>query len=273
MTTIINLWKLHHSALTNNIIVLLFVFGITPLAILFLVFQHVFISQQQANIATFQRDSAMWLAENFSVYVDKSYDQVKTLGEILGGEGSVQVIEKAKEFLAYHASFEQIAILDLQGYETAKMERNYTYPSAELHNRSTDSFIQKALEAHNSAIALDLQPADSAPTVKYISPIKDSAGQLVGWLEATVNLDFFWKLTSKARLNGNHSVFVIDLQNRRLLAKTFSMSLSPKDLERLPILRALADGTTGVWEYQSFQDQKVYRCLYQNPRHRLGCHR
>jgi two-component system, cell cycle sensor histidine kinase and response regulator CckA len=257
MTTIKNLWKLRHSALTNNIVVLLFVFGITPLAIIFLVFQHVFISQQQANISTFQRDSAVWLAENFSAYIDKSYDQTKTLGGMLGGEGPEQLNEKAKEFLARHGSFEQIAILDLKGVETARMARNYTFLPAELRPRNSDSFIQKALESHNSAIALDLQPGNNTPTIRYISPIKDSEDQLVGWLEATLNLDFFWELSSKARLNGNHRVYIIDPQKCCLLAKTFTLLLSPKDLERLPILQALADGTTGVWEYQSFQNQKV----------------
>ena len=50
MTGLKNLWKLRHSTLTNNIVVLLLVFGITPLAILFLVFQYVFISHEKEGI-------------------------------------------------------------------------------------------------------------------------------------------------------------------------------------------------------------------------------
>ena len=258
MTTIKNLWKLRHSTLTNNIIVLLFFFGITPLAILFLVFQHVFVSHQQANISTLQQTNAVWLAENVSGYVDKSYDQVKTLGEMLGGEeSSEKIAEKQKEFLTQHSSFEQIAVLDTQGCEIARMARNYTYLPSELHDRNSDSFTQKALDGEKAAIVLDFHPGSSTPMIKFISPIRDSANHLIGWLEAEMNLNFFWKLTSKTSLNGNHSVFIIDLEKRCLMAKTFFLSLSSNIIDRLPILGALADGTTGVWEYIGFQDQKV----------------
>ncbi len=258
MATIKNLWKLRHSTLTNNIVILLFVFGITPLAILFLVFQHVFISNQQAKISVLQRSNAVWLAENVSGYIDKSYDQVKILGEMLAAEeSSEQIAEKQKEFLTQHPSFEQIAVLDLQGSEIARMLRNYTYLPSELGDRSSDSFIQQALAGEKAAIALDFHPGRSTSMIKFISPIKNSKNHLIGWLEAKMNLDFFWKLSAKTSLNDNNSVFIIDLEKHCLVAKNFSLSLSLKNVDNLPILRALADGTTGAWEYVGFQDQKV----------------
>ena len=258
MTTIKNLWKLRHSTLTNNIVVLLFVFGITPLAILFLVFQHVFISHQQASISNLQRGSAVWLAENVSGYIDKSCDQIKTLGERLGGEEFLeQIAEKQKEFLAHHSSFEQITLLNMQGSEIAKMAQNCIFLPSELIDRSSDVFIQKALAEEKATTSLDFHPGSSLPVINFISPIRDSADHLVGCVEAKIKFDFFWELISKTSLNKNQNVFIIDLEKRCLLAKGFSLSLSPKNVDDLPILRALTHGTTGVWQYPGFQDQKV----------------
>jgi hypothetical protein len=153
------------------------------------------------------------------------------------------LIDKQK-ILVQHSSFEEITILNNQGNEISKTAKNYTFLPSELRDRGFDPFIQKALAGNNFTHIL---PGNSRPTFTFIVPINDSSDHLTGWLEAKMNLNYFWELIAKNHLAKNHHVFVIDLKNQYLLLR-ISLSRYPKIFPTANN-RALAEGNTGVWEY------------------------
>ena len=154
-----NLWKLRHSSLTNNIVVLLLVFGVTPLAILFLVFQHVFISHEKEGIESLQRENAVRVADNISWYVNQSLTQVKVLSGILdNGLSNQNLFYKLDDFLVQHPEYDKVTVLDFQGREVCKAAQDYTYLASELEDRRSDPSIQRALSGRSLITPLELLP-------------------------------------------------------------------------------------------------------------------
>ena len=210
MTGLKNLWKLRHSTLTNNIVVLLMVFGITPLAILFLVFQYVFISHEKEGIESLQRENAVRLAENISWYVNQSLTPIKVLGEMLDGDFSNQNhFRELDEFLVQHPEYDQLTILDLQGREVCKLSQNYTYLPSELEDRRVDSSIQGALSGRSLIPPLELLPGSRTLSLRLLSPITDAQAHVIGVLEARMNLIPLWAMIGKSNIAGNGSAYLI----------------------------------------------------------------
>ena len=126
MTSLKDLWKSRHSTLTNNIVVLLLVFGITPLAIIFLVFQYVFIAHDKESIESLQRENALRVAENISLFVNQSSARVKILSEMFNGDLSYQnLFWRLDEFLIQHPEYKKVSVLNIQGREICKARQDH----------------------------------------------------------------------------------------------------------------------------------------------------
>ena len=122
-------------------------------------------------------------------------------------ESSIYFPDKQKEFLVQHSSFEEITVLNNQGSEISKTAKNYTFLPSELRDRGFDPFIQKALAGNNFTLDFDILPGNSSPMIKFIFPIRDSSNHLTGWLEAKMNLNYFWELIAKDQSGKKPSCF------------------------------------------------------------------
>ncbi len=258
MTGLKNLWKLRHSELTNNIVVLLFVFGITPLAILFFVFQHVFVSHEKEGIAKLQQQNAVRVAENISGYINQSLNQAKVFSEMLGGGFSSQnLFSKLDEFLVQHPEYDQVTVLNDQGREISKAAQDYTYRIFELEDRGADPSIQTALRGKILNRPVELPPGNRIPELSFIFPLADFRDRIIGVLEAKMNIIQLWRLISKTNLGDNRYIYIIDPEGRLIAGKDISPLPTTEDRRNLPIIKALANGNTGVWEYRGLYNQQV----------------
>jgi PAS domain S-box-containing protein len=252
------LWKLRYSTLTKNIVVLLLVFGITPLAILFLGFQHVFITHEKEDIAHLQKENAVRVAENISGYIDQGMNQAKLFGEMLDSRLSSQnLFLRLDEFLVQHPEYDQITLMDFQGREISKAAQDYTYRAFELRDRSADPDFQRALKGHSSISPVELLPGSRIPRMRFFFPLTDFRDRVFGVLEARMNIIPIWRLLAKTNLGDNRYVYLIDPKGRLIAGQDISLRLINKDLSKLPIVQALETETTGVWEYRGLHDQQV----------------
>lgn len=238
--------------------VLLLVFGVTPLAILFLVFQHVFISHEKEGIESLQRENAVRVADNISWYVNQSLTQVKVLSGILdNGLSNQNLFYKLDDFLAQHPEYDKVTVLDFQGREVCKAAQDYTYLASELEDRRSDPSIQRALSGRSLITPLELLPGSRILRMRLLSPISDAQARVIGVLEARMDIMPLWELISKSNIGGDCSAYIIDQDGRLIAGQDFSPMQVNQDLSKLPIVQAFTTGNTGVWDYRGLHGQHV----------------
>jgi PAS domain S-box-containing protein len=258
MTSLKDLWKSRHSTLTNNIVVLLLVFGITPLAIIFLVFQYVFIAHDKESIENLQRENALRVAGNISLYVNQSSARVKILSEMFNGDLSYQnLFWRLDEFLIQHPEYNKVSVLNIQGREICKARQDHKNQAFTLEDRGAEASIQQALFGGSLISPAELPAHSQVPTVSFILPIKDVRAGIIGVLEARMNLLPLRSMIAKPNIGGDCYAYIIGTDGRLIVDPDFSSLTINQDLSRLPIIEAFRAGMTGVWEYLSLQNQQV----------------
>lgn len=258
MTSLKNLWQLRHSTLTNNIVFLLIVFGITPLAILFLLFQFVFISHEKENVERFQRETALRIADHVSSDMNRSMIQIQGLSEMVAMAGLNQnLFWKLNEFLSQNPGYDQVTILDSQGREVYKAAQEYTFQSHELEDRSAAPEIQHALTGKPFLSLAKFPLGGPLRGIMLILPIRDTQANIAGALEVSMNLRFLWAIIADHMKEADGFAYIISPDGHIIAGQEFSVQPLNQELMSLPIVQAFLTGQTGVWNYRSFQDQQV----------------
>ncbi len=259
MTGFKDLGKLRRSTLTKNIVALLLIFGIAPLAILFFVFQNVFIFHEKEGITNLQKEIAIRVAENISGYIDQRLGQVKVFGRMLqvGQLSSPNLLGRLDDFLMQHPEFDQVTVLDDQGREIVKAAQDYTYRAFELEDRSADPVIQTALAGQSVTTPVELLADSRIPRMRLILPLTNVRDRVIGVLEARMNLLHLWGILAKANIGANRDVYVIDPGGRLIAGQGIFLMSGNKDLSSLPIVQNFVSDKFGIWEYLGLNKRQV----------------
>ncbi len=258
MRSLKNLWNLRQSTLSNNIVVLLMVFGITPLALLFFIFQHVYISLEKTGVERLQKEISLRVTDHLSSYINQGLIHTKNLSERVDGNFSYQnLFLKLNDFLIQNPEYNQVTFLDSQGREVYKAAQDYTFQAFELEDRRGSLDIQQALTGKIVISPDKLSKDNRLMFLAIIFPVKDAQDRITGVFEAKMNLIPFWALISEQISGENYYAYIISPDGNLISGQDFSSLLTNPDLSTMPIVQAFIAGHTGVWNYPGLQGQQV----------------
>ncbi|HEY8345083.1 MAG TPA: cache and HAMP domain-containing protein, partial [Bacillota bacterium] len=125
----------------------------------------------------------------------ESYTQQKT------------VLEK---LMGYEASFRQLAIINVNGREVAKITRASGLELSQLTAEIKREMLAKVKSGKNFIGSVYIDDFTFEPMVLMAVPIKNVFGDVRGTLLAEVNLKFMWDLVSSVKIGQNGTAYVVD---------------------------------------------------------------
>lgn len=252
MTGLKKLWQLRRSTLANNIVVLLMLFGMTPLAVLFLIFQHVFLAYETESIGKRQQEIAHLLAAQVAMYLDYKQALLNNLLDSWDDTADWQLASRRlDDFLQRHPEFDEITVISPQGREVAKAAQEYVYRVQEAQDRALDAPLNAARAGSSLITVWDRHEATTSRDLRLLLPVKASATGVNGVLEAKLNLMALWQMLSLASCQADCQAFLANSGGPA------AADQPPDVLAQLPAIRALGTSQTGVWQYRNPQGRQV----------------
>lgn len=249
MTGLKKLWQLRRSTMANNIVILLMLFGIAPLAILFLIFQQVFLAYEKDHIGHRQQEAAQHLAVQFSLTLDHKrelLEELSTTGhDAAGWQEASSLLDN---FLQRHPEFEEISILNDQGREVAKAAQDAVYQASEAQDRRLDPELADVWSGKTVILPVKRPDSQQFCCLRLLLPLHQRSNAVTGVLEARLPLTAFLPALAAPAGAPDYSVYLASADG-----STYGWGAAARrahsDLAKLPSIRALATGETGVWKY------------------------
>jgi signal transduction histidine kinase len=119
------------------------------------------------------------------------------------------LVRRLPEFLS-------VAVLDKAGQETALSASDRLVTHSDLADCSRKAYFQQALKGQ-SYMALDEQPANGAPVLRFAVPIEAYRGKVVGVIAARYSLESLWETIRGTRIGRQGYATVLDINARPLL--------------------------------------------------------
>lgn len=120
------------------------------------------------------------------------------------------LVRRLPEFLS-------VAVIDKNGRETALSASDRLVTHSDLTDCSRESYFKQALTGQ-SYMALDEQPANGAPVLRFAVPIEAYRGKVVGVIAARYSLENLWETIRNTRIGRQGYATVMDVRARPLLA-------------------------------------------------------
>jgi len=202
--------------------------------------QQSVIDSQQKLIAKEAADSVRgFIAEKFSelegavklcdMGISTNEEQKKVLDKLLGIEHS----------------FRQIATLDMQGNELAKVSRLSSLQVGYLNEEVLHDFFTDA-EKERQISPIFIDETTSEPLIIISVPITDIFGDLKGVLVADVNLKFMWDLVAGIKVGESGTTYVVDGDGNLIAFSDISRVLRRESLIYLDEVSEFAMGNEKV---------------------------
>ncbi len=257
MTGLRKLWQLRRSTMANNIVVLLMVFGIAPLAVLFLIFQQVFLAYEKDVISQRQQEAAQHLAVQLSLYLDHKRELLENLKEAWqDSAGWQQASRLLDDFLQRHPEFEEIAILNHQGQEVAKAAQDAVYQVWEAQDRRLDPSLTDVWSGKTLLMPVARPDSQQLCCLRWLLPIKKRPNAVTGVLEARLHLTALLPLLSLPACQNDSWAYLVSPDGRVYWGKA-SAHQYQSEVSQLPSVRALARGDNGVWKYPDHSGHRI----------------
>ncbi|MGQ9920368.1 MAG: hybrid sensor histidine kinase/response regulator [Desulfobacca sp.] len=257
MTSLKKLWQLRRSTMANNIVILLMLFGIAPLAILFLIFQQVFWAYETESIGQRQQESAHHLAERLSLSLQQKRALLQELSHSWQDTVSKQQASRLlHNFLKRHPEFEELTLLYDQGRVVAKAAQDPVAQASEAQDPRRDPALAAVWSGKTLVIPVEQPDSRQLCCLTFLLPLKKGADTVVGVLEAVLPLPAFLPLLSGSADSPDSLVYLANAEGYTFGRRAGS-GQEKFDLTALPAIQALAAGTTGIWRYPDSSGRKV----------------
>lgn len=257
MTGLKRLWQLRRSTMANNIVILLMLFGITPLAVLFLIFQQVFLAYETDIIGQRQQDAAQQVATQLSLLITHKQELLQNLlhtwEDTKGWSQSSRLLD---DFLHRHPEFDEIIILNGQGREVARAAQEAIYQVWEARDRRLDPSLTEVWTGKKVVLAVPQQNSRQLSGLRFFLPVRNRPTIIAGILEARLNLTAFLPLLSLPACRNDCAVYLASPEGLVYWGRAATPQHNPEAAQH-PALRAPAGDETGVWKYSDPSGRRV----------------
>ncbi len=248
-----------NGGVARNIIILLFLFGIIPLAFLYIIFFSFYFDGQVKGIGNVQEETAEKISLGISAYLERMSGQIQLFARIL----DLQILNRKE--LKYMADFlldqgleyETITVVNLEGKEICKVSRYYTFSTDELGNFAFNKSFRSALLRQTNISQIEVSKFSKFPQVRITVPIIDRKDKVRGVLDVGVNVAKMWELISKSRIGESRYAYVVDSQGLLIAFKEVSSVLQKRDLRTIRGVQNFLDGTIGAIKYKGLDNELV----------------
>ena len=119
------------------------------------------------------------------------------------------LVRRLPEFLS-------VAALDRTGRETALSASDHLVTRDDMGDRSGELYFQQAMKGQ-TYMAVDAQPVNGAPVLRFAVPIEAYRGKIVGVVSARYSLESLWDAIRNTPIGQQGYVTVLDKTGRSLL--------------------------------------------------------
>ena len=135
-------------------------------------------------------------------------------------------------FMGLEPAFRQLALLNKQAIETAKVSRTAAL-SSRLMNYSQDEMVHKVRQKEQYIGPVYIDEATSEPMMIMAVPVTDVFDNYQGILIAESNLKFMWDLMGQIKIGENGQAYVVEKQGFLIAYRDISRVLKRENLSHL----------------------------------------
>jgi len=187
---------------------------------------------QQKLIINEQRFIAQNAANTVKSFVQEKLSELKAtvrFGNLVDASQEEQKIV-LEQLLGFDPAFRQLALLNAQNQELAKVSRLSNLVSYGFIKRIGSDTFSQVNEGKRYIGSVYIDETTSEPMVIMVVPVTDIFGDFKGTLIAEVNLKFMWDLVSRIKVSNKGLAYVVDKQGNLIASGDISRVLKGENL-------------------------------------------
>jgi PAS domain S-box-containing protein len=187
---------------------------------------------QQELITNEQRFIAQNAANTVRSFVQEKLGELKAIirfGNLINTPQEEQKIV-LEQLLGFEPAFRQLALLNAQNQELAKVSRLSNLVSYGFIKRIDSDLFSQVSQGKTHIGSVYIDEITSEPMVIMVVPVADIFGDFKGVLMAEVNLKFMWDLVGRIKVGDKGLAYVIDKQGDLIASGDVSRVLRGENL-------------------------------------------
>ncbi|MPL67864.1 Methyl-accepting chemotaxis protein McpB [bioreactor metagenome] len=239
------------SSLKSRFVVLFVLFALLPACLLGVV--TTYMNLNNANAVMIQNN--LTVASLVGSEISRFISDVQGLVEAEAGTSTVKSMDGAeiKELIIAiqkeNPHFELIFVMDSTGTQIART-------SGTLANRGDRAYFKEAMKGKTYFTDTYISAFTNSPTLTISTPIKNSAGQVVGVFAADISLKTLWEMTGKTTIGQTGYVDVVDNVGNLIAHPDTEKVLKKENIANLDYVSHVLGGAAGSMQAVSTAGQE-----------------
>jgi len=205
---------------------------------------------QRQEILRAQRRTAEEVALSISAYLQSARESLSLFVQLQ----NLPALERSRQQAAIERLlaqrqdiYEDLTLLDWNGFEIARVSRFHTFlPEELIYDHSLTLAFQTAMAGQNYlADEVTMSPQSGLPIIELAVPVRDAgSGEVVGVLLAQVSIKQMWDVVAEIEVGRSGYIYVVNATGR-LLAHTDLgryLRLQRQDIRRVPAVQRVTSG-------------------------------
>ncbi|MBN1876220.1 MAG: GAF domain-containing protein [Anaerolineae bacterium] len=240
--------------------------GLTLIALFIAYMPQLFFFVQVGNqaIAREQQLLAKDAANAVADFIQVRFDVLETAAS-LTDLASTSLSDQEKilaNLLGLQSAFRQVAFLNMQGQELARLSRLSLTVSRNPVDRLESDWLIQVTQGERYISPIYVDEMTSEPLVIMVVPVLDVFGDFQGMLLAEVNLKFMWDLVDRLKVGEKGVAYVVNRQGTLIAFGDTSRVLRGEDVSQLNLVTSFIEdpvpaGETVTRGYQGINGLRV----------------
>ncbi|WP_297278043.1 methyl-accepting chemotaxis protein [uncultured Brachyspira sp.] len=224
----------------------------------------------ESTTKVYARMINVWLEQSIftSEAISRGYPELVTFIQNQTPENKLALTQKLKAVTANNVNLEGIVVLDGSGNVVADTLDDKIVNASSTRNFSGTELWQKIMSGQSSVhYTVDPSPADNNKyVVKVFSPVKDSAGNIVGAISTMIDwLGFIDKELNLVKSGNTGHPFIVD-KDRWVIADPIPSHVRSEVLRNADYIKYAVENESGYYEFKSpFNDKDSIATFYKEP--------
>jgi PAS domain S-box-containing protein len=255
------------SSISRQVVLLLLVFSIIPMAALLGLFYIVDTSVHREEIVQVQDEVANRVSQAVLLHIQSSLNSLRLLAlslELMERDLS-QSRRYLSGFLFDQSEFNAVALARIDGMSVVRISRLQTYHQDEQEWLGGEQGFQQAMQGQLALGGVQISPGSRFPQLRIYVPVKGRLDRVLGVICADMNISQMWRLVSKSFTGKDVTAYIVDRDGFLIASDDLSVVLERKDLKKLPAVVHFLAGEHGVFEYYGIGDHRVVGVVAEMP--------
>ena len=224
----------------------------------------------ESTTKVYARMINVWLEQSIytSEAISRGYPELVAFLENKTPENKLLLTEKLKGITANNVNLEGIVVLDGAGNVVADNLDDKVVNGSSTRNFSGTELWQKVMQGQSAVhYTVDPSPADDNKyVVKIFSPVKNSAGNIIGAISTMIDwLGFIDKELTLVKLGNTGHPFIVD-KERWVIADPIPSHIRNETLRNADYIKYVTENDSGYYEFKSpFNGKDSIATFYSEP--------